>query len=69
MAQTINWLFILLSVAIGGVVGVFYEKTRVWYHRTRAGMRLAMPALKMAGYVTGGFVFLIAIGLVWVGVL
>lgn len=32
-------------------------------------MRLAMPALKMAGYVTGGFVFLIAIGLVWVGVL
>lgn len=32
-------------------------------------MRLTLPALKLAGYITGGFMFLITLGLFWVGVL
>ena len=69
MATTINWLFIILGFGAGGVTGAYYEKTRVWYHRTRAGMRLAMPAMKMAGYAAGGLVVMLALGLVWVGVI
>jgi hypothetical protein len=61
MATAVNWLFILLGVAIGIPVGIGYEKGRIWLHRTRAGLRLAGPLLKVAGtaavvLIIGGFV-------------
>lgn len=69
MAESINWLFIVLGVAIGGPIGYWVEKARVWQHRTRHGMRLAMPAIKLAGMAALVLVVFVGCGLVWVGVL
>lgn len=69
MAQTVNWLFIFVGLGIGGPTGFYVEKLRVKYHRTRAGMRMAWPVIKMAGYSAAALVAMIVIGLAWLGVL
>jgi hypothetical protein len=65
MATAVNWLFIVLGVAIGIPVGVGYEKGRIWLHRTKAGLRLAGPLLKVVGTAA---VVLIVAGFVVFGV-
>lgn len=66
VGQTINWLFIFLGFGIGIPAGIGFEKTVVWYRRTRAGMRLAMPAVKLAAQVACGIGLVLALGVWWV---
>jgi len=68
MRESVNWFFILFGVAAGLIIGIYVEKARVWYHRTRAGMRLAMPALKLAGGLALGMVVVLGLGLAAMGV-
>jgi hypothetical protein len=69
MATTVNWLLIFLGIGIGIVVGIAFEKFRIWQHRTRAGLRLAMPAIKMAAVGIGVMLGLMGFGLLWLGVI
>lgn len=66
MTTSINVLFILLGMAIGGPVGYGVAKFIVWYHRTKAGIRLAMPMIRMGAYALGALGFLGFLGVMWV---
>jgi len=69
LTESVNFLFILLGVAIGIFLGVFGEKARIRLHHARKAMYAAMPLMRVAGFCLAGFVGLIVMGLVWVGVI
>ena len=69
MSTAVNWIFILLGIAIGAPIGYAVRVAIQWWHRTRAGIRLALPAIRMAGMASVGLLVLLGIGLVAMGVL
>jgi hypothetical protein len=69
MRESVNWLLLLIGAVGGGLIGIYIEKARIWYHRTRAGMRLAMPAMKLAGGLAIGLIAVLGVGLAVMGVL
>lgn len=69
MAQSVNWLFIVLGLALGCPLGYGVCHMHIAIKRHRSHMRVAAPLLRLMAYAFGGFLILLGVGLTYIGVL
>lgn len=69
MTETINWIFILIGISIGGALGYLYARAEVWWVKKKMGWRLIRGGLKPIAWVVGAVVVMTCVGLAYLGML
>lgn len=69
MAESVNWIFIVLGFALGCPAGFIACQMHISAKQHRSHLRKAAPALRSIGFTLGGIVALGFVGLIALGVL
>ncbi|MGH3780243.1 MAG: hypothetical protein ACRDRO_06335, partial [Pseudonocardiaceae bacterium] len=73
MNGAINWMLLVIGIAIGGGAGYVYARFEVWLTKKKMGWRLLKgglgPLLKTSAVALGLVTLLIMVGLSYLGML